>query len=447
MQCARLTRFRSERLSLIVTLTLAFMPAAALGQDIGFENARIVDPAKREVTEGAILVRNGTIVAVQLSLPADFQGTRVDLEGRWVIPGLVDMHTHSFGNSSPAGAPQVMGPDGVARVDLYAGVVAFLDLFSQEDSILGFRDLQRGDGGVGAAVFAAGPCLTATNGHCSEYGVPTRIVDSPEDAAREIDALARKKPDVVKLVYDHQTYAGRSLPTVDRETLNAVVASAKRHGLNTVVHVGTWDDLRHAVLAGAAAVTHTPGGPMPADLPRLMAERGTAHIPTLAVQSDLVRILDDPSMLDDALLEAVTTEALRTGYRSAPDAGSPLMGWLEWQRTNAKTNQDAVRALADAGVTMLTGTDGGNLGVFQGFSVHREMELLVAAGLSEWDALRAATTNAAAFLSQPWGVVQGNEATFVVLDASPLDDIRNTRLIHAVVRRGAVVDRDALRVR
>lgn len=186
---------------------------------------------------------------------------------------------------------------------------------------------------------------------------------------------------------------------------------------------------------------------MPADLPRLMAERGTAHIPTLAVQSDLVRILDDSSMLDDALLEAVTTEALRAGYRSVPDSGGPLMGWLEWQRTNAKTNQDAVRALADAGVTMLTGTDGGNLGVFQGFSVHREMELLVAAGLSEWDALRAATTNAAAFLSQPWGVVQGNEATFVVLDASPLDDIRNTRLIHAVVQRGAVVDRDALLVR
>ncbi len=112
-----------------------------------------------------------------------------------------------------------------------------------------------------------------------------------------------------------------------------------------------------------------------------------------------------------------------------------------------QTNQNDVRALAAAGVTMLTGTDGGNLGVFQGFSVHREMELLVEAGLSEWDALRAATTNAATFLDQPWGLGPGNEATFVVLDESPIDDIRNTRLIHAVVQRGTVVNREALRVR
>ena len=192
MRCARLTRLSSERFSLIVTLTLAFMPAAALGQDIGFENARIVDPAKREVIGGAILVRNGTIVAVRPALPADFQGTRVDLEGRWVIPGLVDMHTHSFGNGSPAGAPQVMGPDGVARVDLYAGVVAFLDLFSQEDSIFGFRDLQRSDGRVGAAVFAAGPCLTATKGHCSEYALADCASRGAEEEQTFAEATIRE---------------------------------------------------------------------------------------------------------------------------------------------------------------------------------------------------------------------------------------------------------------
>jgi len=172
-----------------------------LSQEIGFENARLVDPATREIHQGAILVSDGVIVAVESALPSDFAGMRVDLEGRWVIPGLVDMHTHSFGNGGPGGGPpQMMGAGGVARVALYAGVVAFLDLFSPEDQILQFRDSQRAELEVGAAVFAAGPCLTATSGHCSEYGVPTRIVDSPEDAAREIDALALKKPDVVKLV-------------------------------------------------------------------------------------------------------------------------------------------------------------------------------------------------------------------------------------------------------
>ncbi len=438
---------RTAPVALNLTLVLLLISTPLLSQEIGFENARLVDPATREIHEGAILVRNGVIVAVESTLPSGFAGTRVDLEGRWVIPGLVDMHTHSLGNQGPGSPPQLMGVDGVARVDLYAGVVAFLDLFSPEDLIFQFRDSQRAEHRVGAEVFAAGTCLTATSGHCSEYGVPTRIVDSPEDAAREIDALALKKPDVVKLVYDHQTYGGTSMPTVDRETLNAVVAEAARHAFKTVVHVGTWDDLRHAVLAGAAAVTHTPGSSMPADLPRLMAENGTVHIPTLAVQSDLARFVDDPSMLDDAFLNAMTTEALLTGYRVPIDAGNPFASWLDSQRANAQTNQNDVRALAAAGVTMLTGTDGGNLGVFQGFSVHREMELLVEAGLSEWDALRAATTNAATFLDQPWGLGPGNEATFVVLDESPIDDIRNTRLIHAVVQRGTVVNREALRVR
>ncbi len=121
---------RTARLALNATLAILLISTPLLSQEFGFENARLVDPATREITEGAILVRNGVIVAVESALPSGFAGTRVDLEGRWVIPGLVDMHTHSFGNSGPGGPPQVMGVDGVARVDLYAGVVAFLDLFS-----------------------------------------------------------------------------------------------------------------------------------------------------------------------------------------------------------------------------------------------------------------------------------------------------------------------------
>ena len=88
------------------------------------------------------------------------------------------------------------------------------------------------------------------------------------------------------------------MPTIDRATLDAVVAAAKANGLKTVVHVGPWEDLRHAILAGAAAVTHTPDGPPPADIPALMVERGTVHIPTLAVQGDYARFADDPSLLD-----------------------------------------------------------------------------------------------------------------------------------------------------
>lgn len=81
---------------------------------------------------------------------------------------------------------------------------------------------------------------------------------------------------------------------------------------------------------------------------------------------------------------------------------------------------------------------------FLGWSVHRELERYVEAGLSPWDALEAATTAPGRFLRRPWGVEPGDEANLVVLDGSPIEDIRNTRRIRAVILRGEVVDRDSL---
>ncbi len=430
---------------LAILATLLVPQHGATAQVVAFENAHIVDPINETIVEGTIIVRNGRIEELVTKTPKGFTGERIDLGNRWVIPGLVDIHTHSFGNMSPGGAPQMLGTAGVADVALYSGVTAFLDLFNLEDTILSYRDAQRRGEHGGATVFASGPCLTATNGHCSEYGIPTRIVDTPEDARREVDALAAKQPDVIKIVYDNQTYGTRRMPTVDRATLQAVVEAARRHNLKTIVHIGTWDDVRDAVEVGAAAVTHTPG-PMlpPADLISAMVDAGTYHIPTLAVQGDYSRIVDDGTLLDNPLLMAVTTPALLDAYRPTGGPPAQMEGWLTWQRTLVDANKDAVKALADAGVPMMTGTDGGNFGVFQGYSVHRELQLLVAAGLSPWEALRAATTNAAAFLEQDWGFAPGDEATFVVLDQSPIEDIAHTTQVQSVVQRGVVVDREGL---
>ena len=90
---------------------------------------------------------------------------------------------------------------------------------------------------------------------------------------------------------------------------------------------------------------------------------------------------------------------------------------------------------------MLTGTDAGNPGVIQGYSVHRELIRLVEAGLSPWEALPASTTGAGEFLGRPYGVRPGVVANLVVLDASPLDDIANTQRISLVVMRGQIAYR------
>ena len=425
----------------LTLIALLAAPVSLAGQDLYIRNARILDPAAKTEIGGNILIQGGLIAGFPKQKPASFTGTELDAGGRYVIPALTDMHTHSYGNAGAAGPPQFLGTAGVARVDLQAGVARFLDLFSPEDSILALRDRQRAGQVPGAEILAAGPCLTATRGHCSEYGVPTRIVDSPEDARREVSAVAAKKPDVVKVVYDHEVYGGRSLPSIDKATLAAVVATAREHGLKTVVHVGNWQDVRDAVEAGAAAVTHTPSpAEIPAGLPALMATRGTYHIPTLAVQGDWARYVDQPALLDSPLLASVATPQLLEGYRKAPPDTGRMARWLAWQRQIGPGNLKSVGELHRAGVPMLTGTDGGNPAIFQGYSVHRELALLVEAGLSPWEALAASTVNAGRFFGRKWGMTAGSEATLLVLDKSPIENIRNSETIFRIINRGVTVN-------
>ncbi|MCY4398959.1 MAG: amidohydrolase family protein [Gemmatimonadetes bacterium] len=420
------------------------MTTPATAQELALANAVVLNPADESTQRGVLLIEGGRVTGVTDGVPPGFTGEIHDVGGRFVIPALADLHTHSFGNNSPAGMPQLLGPQGTANAALYNGVAFVLDLFSPEEMILGFRNRQRDDGGQGAVLFAAGPCFTATDGHCSEYGIPTRIVNTPEEARREVNDLAGSGPDVVKIVYDHQSYGGRSFPTVDLATLTAVLETAREHGFRTVVHVGTWQDVREAAEAGADAITHTPGpDPLPADLADFLVRAGTFHIPTLAVQSEFARMLDDPVLLDDPLLVETVPGVLLDAYRGT--INPQLEGWLAWQRTLVEPNREAVRELAAAGVPMLTGTDGGNFGVFQGYSVHRELELLGEAGLSAWAALRSATTDAARFLGRRWGVEPGDEGTLLVLDASPVESIVNTKRIYAVIQRGSVIDRKSLR--
>jgi imidazolonepropionase-like amidohydrolase len=425
-------------------LLLGFLSASsAHAQDLVLTNAKIVDPSSRTVVDGSLWIRNGRIAGRGATVPAGTPGERIDVQGRWIIPGLVDLHTHSFGNIAPGGVVDASGTQGTAMRVLRAGVTAFLDLFNAEDVVLKLRDRQRAGGIGGAEIFAAGPCFTATKGHCSEYGTPTRLIDSPDDARRQLAQLAPKHPDFIKVVYDHNSYGGVGMPTIDRATLAALIAAGKERGLRTIVHVGTWNDARDAVEAGAAAVTHVPqDGAVPADVVTLMAQRRTWHIPTLVVHTDLAELLDHPELIESPLLKALTSDTLRAAYRRGAGAlDVRTQRRLDAQRAATPVTLESVRQLHAAGVRMLVGTDAGNPGTFQGYSVHRELIRLVQAGLSTWEALAAATTDAGAFLERKFGVRAGDAANLVVLDASPIDDIANTQRIAIVVARGQVVYR------
>ena len=233
------------------------------------------------------------------------------------------------------------------------------------------------------------------------------------------------------------------MPSIDRDTLFAAVAAARANGLKTVVHVEGWHLVRDAVEAGASAITHTPTEPMPEDLAGLMAARNVASIPTLTAHTDFRLFVTEPAVLDDPMARALATPAVITPFRS-----TALIAQFAARRAEldarAALAYAAVKAMADAGVTILTGTDSGLPGTIQGYSMHRELMKLVEAGLSPWQALAAGTTEAGAFLGRQYGVTPGSEANLLVLDGSPLEDIRNTQRIAYVIHHGAIVNRDAL---
>jgi len=118
--------------------------------------------------------------------------------------------------------------------------------------------------------------------------------------------------------------------------------------------------------------------------------------------------------------------------------------FLTWQQNGREQFFTNFKTLLDAGIPTLAGTDVGNIGTFQGYSLHRELELMVAHGATPWQALASATTLAGRFLQEEAGIRPGALANLVVLDASPVADIQNTTKITTVIYRGHVVDRQAL---
>jgi imidazolonepropionase-like amidohydrolase len=406
-------------------------------------DARLVDPETKTVKRGALRIQGERIADVLDRTPAEFNGRVLDLDGKWVVPGLVDAHVHSWGNAGPAfRRRQMLQTSGTAEMMLYSGVTAFLDLFSPEDYIFELRSEQRSGRFLGADIYAAGPILTRPDGHGTEYGVPTRTVPSPDDARRTVDSLAARDPDVVKLVY--HPYRTDRYPSMDRATMTAIVDAAHRHNLKTVVHVESWRGAHETITAGVDAITHTPPAPLPDSTLAAMRGRGTVWIPTLAVHTELSHWIRHPDALDNDLLRAVVDSAVLSAYRDTSGLPGGVQSRIDRQAERRDARLDAVQTGAEAGIALLAGTDAGNPGVFQGYSLHRELDLLTQAGLSTWAALAAATTAAGRFLDAPLGLQPGDRANLLVLNASPLDDIRHTQSVQRVMRRGRVVDRPAL---
>lgn len=426
------------RVGLCFLLCATTLPGSAA--TLLLSNAHILDPTLQSEYKGYVLIEDARVVGVLRERPVQFQGEEVDLDGKYLIPGLVDAHVHSEGNRAPIGEPdEEFGPEETARRMLYAGVVAFLDLGLDAGAVFAARQKLREQRIFGADLFAAGPVFIGVGRRDRASAL---VVTTPTEAHRELDALANRHPDVVKLIFDWSS--GRSTMSVD--VMRALIQRARELGLKTVVHIGTWENARLAAEAGATAITHlNDDTDIPPEIAVLMARRGVLSIPTMAVQQDFLDILEDHRILDSPLLRGVAAASVIESYRQLDPSTYADCPTCLWQREGRKHYAVSLRRLIDAGVHIAAGSDTGNLGTFQGFSLHRELYLLNQWGLTKWDALAAGTTQAAELLGLNMGFRAGADASLVVLDASPLADMANTQRISAILFHGVWVDREALR--
>ena len=429
-----------------VTLSLALVVEYAVAtakdekqapaQDWWIQGGVILDPASRSVKQQDILIHQGRIAYLKRK-PTDLSRVkRVDCHSCFLMPAFVDLHVHSsWGNPNPLGPPEPMTLEDVRERMVRAGVTSYLDLFGDEAKVFAFREKQKALG-VGARFYAAGPMLTAPGGHGTQFGIPTRVVGNRAEAKRVIQDLAQRHPDVIKIAFDHRSQE----PTLRVSTLLALLREAHKVGIPTVVHIGTWEDAEQASQRGATVITHLSPEPIPERTLNAMAKAHVLEIPTQTYQTDFYHFLQKKKLLDSPLLHATVSEALLQAYRtlSLSQALELYPSYLSPQRDKEKGYQENLRALFRRKIPLLVGTDSGagDLGVFHGYSVHREMALWVEAGIPIWDVLWGATVGPKRFLKEPMGLAPGDKADFVILYQNPLTEIQNTETLKMVFSHG-----------
>jgi imidazolonepropionase-like amidohydrolase len=355
----------------------------------------------------------------------------VDGTGATALPGLIDAHTHVFAGS--------------LEQALAFGVTTELDMFAEPRLVNALKQdaATRHDR---ADLRSAGTGATVSGGH------PTQLVDrgiyppfptitTSTDLDAFVAARAAEGSDYLKIFIDDGTVVGYPHPTLDSAAVAALVTAAHKRGLITLAHPGSHAEVGWIVTdTGIDALAHLPTDhTLSNELADRIADHGIFVIPTLGVSNAVCGRGDGPTLANDPLtgpfLDATSRMMLTMmdgNFPLGPDA-----------HTDPSAATGSIPLLLERGVTLLAGTDAGTVGVAHGASLHRELALLVDAGLTASQALTAATAGPAdAFTLADRGRIQpGLLADILLVEGDPTIDITTTRRIRHIWHRGTPVNR------
>lgn len=389
-------------------------------------------PDRRVTITGEVISSvTATASAATASLPSE--ATVIDARGKFLIPGLWDMHAHHEAT-------------GEVLLQLYVanGVTGTRDMGSALDLILRLRQSVASGDVLGPRIVAAGPILDD-----APADWPFRLtVRTVEEGRNAVQMLKARGVDFVK-VHDR----------TPRDAYFAIADEAMRLNLPVVGHVPREVTFEEVADAGQRSIEHLAGfrifrqcsggeGYRP-DLCQAffqwLAQRGIWQTPTLASWRYLMTIGTPASTLDPQQL-AYASPSMRSIWAMNQQVSNLTPERIQNAIASADTAAAAVADMERAGVGILAGCDG----TIPGFCVHDELSLMVRGGMSPIAAIRTATVNPARFLGleRSLGSVEaGKTADLVLLDGNPLESIENVRRIRAVVVRGTVLDREELDAR
>ncbi len=459
----------------LAILALLAAPAAFAASDkpIYITGATVIHP-DREGPDAvqphtSLIIQGGRITAVLQNVTFELpqNATIINGHGKYVVPGLVDSHVHFFQSGNLYTRPDAMDFNAVvpyadevarnqARLDatfkvwLANGVTGVVDIggpfwnFDVRDRALATAAAPR--------MAVAGPLISMVDRPQLDLGDPPIIrIDSPEAARALIARQLPRKPDYIKVWFIHR-------PGDDLAAQEAIVKAAgdaaHAAGIKLAVHATELLVAKAALRAGADLLVHSVFDQVvDGEFLVLMKQRGAVYSPTLFVVSGYPLALsgtwkatpEETRRADPQILAAMDDlgeiPADQLPPRVAQLMANPPTVALP---SVALQNLDIVNT---AGIPIAMGTDAGNIGTLHGPSIHREMALMIEAGLTPLEVLRSATVNGALLLglSGKTGVIaEGAFADLVVLDADPLADIGNLARVHRVVKDGVVYDPEEL---
>jgi imidazolonepropionase-like amidohydrolase len=400
------------------------------------------------VLEGlTVIIEDGLISELGLSstVKVPTEALVVDGEGKFLMPGLSDMHMHLFGSENDI------------LLYLANGVTTVRDMGDGPTVQLEWRDQINRGTRTGPNIYQWSPMFEALG------GLDT-IISAIESPGGKVDASNPDGMDKLVAGFAAQGYDGIKEHVIfSSEVFSAVLNSAKNHGMLTDVHTpidlihsddkaSSWDSFRDLKIE---AVSHLEelikvvgtSDELISQAAHDAAEDGLWVTPTIGLMRSIENQIAD---LDAEMAKLPEAKYINSGTFKDRWSADTIRGtnrsrenWLKDRESDKSAwvtaNEKMLLALNEAGVPLMSGTDAPLPLMVPGFSLHDELEYMVEIGLSPYDVLRTSTYNPALYLNKlnEFGTVEkGKRADLILLDANPLEDINNTRDISGVMVRG-----------